>query len=509
MPTTPRPVMLAILDGFGWREDNGSNAVRLADTPHFDRLWQEGPRAFLRTCGEDVGLPEGQMGNSEVGHLNIGAGRVVMQELPRISRAARDGSLAAAPALRTVIDALKSSGGTCHLMGLVSTGGVHAHQAHAVALARILVDAGVPVAFHIFTDGRDTPPHSGQDFVAELLSALPPAVSIGSLSGRYFAMDRDRRWDRVQKVYDVLVSAEGPRAPDPVSVLTAGYAAGVTDEFMPPTVIGDYAGMKDGDGIVSFNFRADRIRQLLDALVEPAFDGFARGRVVSFAAVAGMTHYSDTLSKRIGVLFPPQSLDDLLGDVVSAAGLRQLRMAETEKYPHVTYFLNGGREAQLPGEDRILVPSPKVATYDLQPEMSAPELTEKAVAAIESGVYDLIVLNFANPDMVGHTGILSAAIKAVEAVDKGLGRIVDAIHRAGGALLVTADHGNCETMFDEVTRGPHTAHTLNVVPVALTGVPGTRLHDGRLADLAPTLLDLMGLTQPDAMTGASLLDKRR
>ncbi|PYD60838.1 phosphoglycerate mutase (2,3-diphosphoglycerate-independent) [Novacetimonas maltaceti] len=505
-PQTRRPVMLAILDGFGWREDTSDNAVAAADTPTFDRLWGHDPHAFLRTCGEDVGLPEGQMGNSEVGHLNIGAGRVVMQELPRITTALRDGSAAEAPVMRDFLAALKASGGTCHLMGLVSTGGVHAHQAHAVALAKIVCAQGIPVAVHVFSDGRDTAPHSGREYVAHLLRDLPPQARIASISGRYYAMDRDRRWERVQKVYDIITAAHGPHADSADAVLEASYAKGTTDEFIEPTVIGDYQGMKDGDGIVSFNFRADRIRQLLDALLEPQFEGFHRERVIHFSAVLGMTRYSDRLAQLISVLFPPQELRDLLGDVVSAAGRRQLRMAETEKYPHVTYFLNGGREEQLPGEDRIMVPSPKVATYDLQPEMSAPELTQSAVEAIDSGEYDLIVLNFANPDMVGHTGVLAAAIKAVEAVDTGLGRIVEAIDRAGGALLVTADHGNAETMFDPETQGPHTAHTLNVVPVVLHGVAGAHVHDGRLADLAPTLLALMGLPQPAAMTGRSLLD---
>ncbi|ACI52753.1 phosphoglycerate mutase, 2,3-bisphosphoglycerate-independent [Gluconacetobacter diazotrophicus PA1 5] len=500
-----RPVMLVILDGFGWRDDPTDNAVRAAHTPAFDRLWQEGPHAFLKTCGEDVGLPEGQMGNSEVGHLNIGAGRVVMQELPRIFAAIRDGSLAANPVLMGLVATLKQSGGTCHLMGLVSPGGVHSHQDHAVALAKILADQGVPVAFHAFTDGRDTPPHSGREYVASLRAALPDAVSIATMSGRYYAMDRDRRWDRVEKAYDAIVSAQGPHGEDPLAVLDAAYKAGTTDEFLPPTVLGTYGGMKDGDAILSFNFRADRIRQLFDALLEKNFEGFARSRVIRFSAAVGMTRYSDRLAELIGVLFPPETLDDLLGEVVSKAGLHQLRMAETEKYPHVTYFLNGGKEAQLPGEDRIMVPSPKVATYDLQPEMSAPELTDKAVAAIESGKYDLIVLNYANADMVGHTGVFGAAVKAIEAVDRGLKRLVEAVHRQRGALLVTADHGNAETMFDAKTGGPHTAHTLNVVPVVLTGVREMTLHDGRLSDLAPTLLALMGLPQPAAMTGTSLL----
>ncbi len=497
--------MLVILDGFGWREERADNAVRQARTPSFDRLWAAGPHAFLRTCGPDVGLPGGQMGNSEVGHLNIGAGRVVMQELPRIFAAIETGNIAGLPAMQTLIASLRCSGGTCHLLGLASPGGVHAHQDHAVVLARILTGVGVPVALHLFTDGRDTPPRSAREYLAALRAGLPAQARIATICGRYFAMDRDHRWERVSRAYDVIVDGAGSRAPDPDAVLADAYAAEVTDEFVPPTVIGDYQGMRDGDALLSFNFRADRIRQLYDALLDPDFAGFARPRVVRFACAVGMTRYSDHLAGRIEVLFPPQSLDDLLGDVVSSAGLRQLRMAETEKYPHVTYFLNGGREAVLPGEDRIMVPSPKVATYDLQPEMSAPELTDRAVEAIASGRYDLIVLNFANPDMVGHTGNLAAAIRAVETVDDGLGRIAAAIAQAGGVLLATADHGNCETMRDPGTGAPHTAHTLNPVPLVLSGQAGAALHDGRLADLAPTLLALIGLDQPALMTGRSLL----
>ena len=498
--------MLVILDGFGWREEVADNAVRQARIPNFDRLWAAGPHAFLRTCGPDVGLPGGQMGNSEVGHLNIGAGRVVMQELPRIFSAIETGAIAELPAMQALIAALRRSGGTCHLMGLASPGGVHAHQDHALALARILTGAGLPVALHLFSDGRDTPPRSGRDDFAALRAALPERARIATICGRYFAMDRDHRWERVRRAYDVIVSGEGPRAADPDAVLADAYAGDVTDEFVPPTVIGDYAGMRDGDALLSFNFRADRIRELYDALLDPDFQGFPRSRRPAFALAVGMTRYSDHLAGWIEVLFAPQSLDDLLGDVVAASGRRQLRMAETEKYPHVTYFLNGGREAVLPGEDRIMVPSPKVATYDLQPEMSAPELTDRAVEAIGSGQYDLIVLNFANPDMVGHTGDLAAAIRAVETVDTGLGRIAEAIGRAGGVLLATADHGNCEMMRDPQTGGPHTAHTLNKVPLVCSGAPAGRgLLDGRLADLAPTLLALMGLEQPALMTGHSLL----
>ncbi|GBQ85077.1 2,3-bisphosphoglycerate-independent phosphoglycerate mutase [Asaia krungthepensis] len=507
LPGTPRPVMLVILDGFGDSAIREDNAVALANTPNFDRLWASSPHAYLKACGEDVGLPEGQMGNSEVGHLNIGAGRVVMQNLPRISRAARDGSLASNPALCGFIDALKASKGTCHLVGLISPGGVHAHMDHVVALAKIVAGAGIKVAVHVFSDGRDTPPDSGTGYLRSLAAELPEGAFIATVSGRYYAMDRDNRWERVSLAYDAIVSAKGEHADDALGVLPSHQAKGVTDEFVVPTVIGDYAGMQDGDGVLSANFRADRIRELLDAMVFPDFDGFERSKVVKLASVCGMTAYSSALAPFMSVMFPKESMEHLLGDVVSQAGRGQLRMAETEKYPHVTYFLNGGREAVLPGEERILVASPKVATYDLQPEMSAPELTDRAVESIESGKFDLIVLNFANPDMVGHTGVLSAAIKACEAVDTGLGRIVAAIDKMGGALIVTADHGNCETMRDPVTGGAHTAHTLNRVPVILHGAAGvTTIHDGRLADLAPTLLTLMKLDKPAEMSGKCLIN---
>jgi 2,3-bisphosphoglycerate-independent phosphoglycerate mutase len=502
-PKPPRPVMLVILDGWGWREAAADNAIRQADTPSFDRLMQ-GPHAFLRTSGLEVGLPEGQMGNSEVGHLNIGAGRVVMQELPRIGLAIRDGSLARNPAVTGLIEALRKTGGTCHLMGLVSPGGVHSHQDHAAALAGILADAQIPVAVHAFTDGRDTPPQSGAEDLERLQAALPERARIATVSGRYYAMDRDKRWERVEKAYCAIAEGKGVSMADAASAMDRAYGEGVTDEFVVPAVIANYKGMQDGDALLSFNFRADRIRELLAALLDPNFDGFARPRRIRFAAAVGMTRYSDALAPLMQFVFEPQHMGNILGEVVSAAGLRQLRMAETEKYPHVTYFLNGGREEPYPGEERTMVPSPKVATYDLQPEMSAPELTDRAVEAIGSGKYDLIVLNFANADMVGHTGSLPAAIRAVEAVDAGLGRIIDAIEKAGGALLVTADHGNAELMRDPVTGGPHTAHTTNPVPVML--LDGTQgLQDGRLADLAPTLLALMGLERPTEMSGHSLL----
>ena len=501
-----RPVMLVVLDGWGWREDTADNAVRQARTPCFDALWAKGPRAFLRTSGRDVGLPDGQMGNSEVGHLNIGAGRVVMQDLVRIDAAVEDGSIGSLPGFVALVEKVKAAGGRLHLMGLLSPGGVHSHQDHAVALARAATAAGLEVLVHAWTDGRDTAPQAAPEFLARFEGALPAGARIATICGRYFAMDRDTRWERVQQAYDVMVNPKGARFAAARDAVKAAHDAGKFDEFVPAAAIGEYGGMRHGDGLLCFNFRADRARQILTALLDPAFEGFAADPTIRFSAAAGLAEYSAALNPFLLTLFPPVSLADGLGETASRAGLRQLRMAETEKYPHVTYFLNGGEEAVYPGEDRIMVPSPKVATYDLQPEMSAPELTAKAVQAIRSGSYDLIVLNFANADMVGHTGSLPAAIKACEAVDAGLARIAEAITETGGRLLVTADHGNAELMRDPATGGPHTAHTTNPVPVLLHGAPaGTQLADGRLADLAPTLLALLGLQQPAAMTGQSLL----
>ena len=501
-----RPVMLVILDGWGWREEARDNAIRQAKTPNFDRLWQTGPHGFLHTSGRDVGLPDGQMGNSEVGHLNIGAGRVVVQDLPRIDQAIANGEIERAPALLTLIEKLKASSGTCHLVGLVSPGGVHSHQDHALELVKILDRAAVPVLVHAITDGRDTPPQSAADDIKRLIAALPRSIRIATVCGRYYAMDRDKRWDRIEKAYKAIVEADAPHFPDAAAVIADAYANKKFDEFIIPAVVGDYRGMKDGDGVLCFNFRADRVREILTAMLDPDFSAFSRKRVIRFAAAIGMAQYSDELDKLMATIFPPQSLANVFGEVVANADRTQLRMAETEKYPHVTYFLNGGREQQYTGEDRIMVPSPKVATYDLQPEMSAPELTDKAVAAIASGKYDLIVLNYANPDMVGHTGSLPAAIKAVETVDAGLGRLDDAVTKAGGVLLVTADHGNCELMRDPQTGGPHTAHTTNPVPLLLSGARNRALvAEGRLADIAPTLLELMELPKPQEMTGRSLL----
>ena len=500
-----RPVMLVVLDGWGWREETIDNAVRQARTPNFDHLWDASPHALLQASGLHVGLPQGQMGNSEVGHLNIGAGRVVMQDLPRIGAAIADGKIRSASALIGLIERLRQSGGTCHLLGLISPGGVHSHQDHAIALGKILAEAGLPALVHAITDGRDTPPRSADGDISRLSAALPPSVPIVTVCGRYYAMDRDHRWERVAKAYDTIVEAEGPRFSDPLAVIANAYANNTGDEFVLPAVVGDYRGMRDGDGVLCFNFRADRVREILAAILDPGFSDFPRRRTVRIAAAVGMTQYSEELDAFMQTIFPQQALPNVLGQVVADAGYTQLRMAETEKYPHVTYFLNGGEEVRYPGEDRIMVPSPKVATYDLQAEMSAPELTDKAVDAIGSGKYDLIVLNYANPDMVGHTGNLRAAVKAVETVDTGLGRLAEAIRKAGGVLLVTADHGNCEMMRDPETGGPHTSHTTNPVPVLLMGVDDISLAQGRLADIAPTLLELMALPKPVQMSGTSLL----
>jgi len=506
----PRPVVLCVLDGWGQRQECEDNAICQARTPTWNKLMATSPHALLQASELNVGLPEGQMGNSEVGHMNLGAGRVVMQDLPRIDKAVADGSLARNERLQEFIEKLRASGGTAHLMGLMSPGGVHSHQDHLAALTRTVSAAGVPVAVHAFLDGRDTPPKSAEEYLARFLEDVADTgARVATVSGRYYAMDRDKRWDRVEKAWRALALAEGERAAEPLAAVRQAYAAGQTDEFVLPTVVGDYAGMQDGDGVLHGNFRADRVRELASALADPEFKGFARPRTVRFAALAGLTEYSTELARLFDALFPPENLTETFGEVVSQAGLKQLRIAETEKYAHVTFFFNGGREAEFAGEDRILVPSPKVATYDLQPEMSAFEVTDKLVAAIDSGTYDVIVLNFANTDMVGHSGILDAAKRAVEAVDTCLGRLAAALQRAGGTMLITADHGNAEQMRDPATGQPHTAHTINPVPIVLVNPPAgvAAIGEGKLADVAPTLLDLLGLPKPAAMTGRSLITR--
>ncbi len=505
-PQPPRPVVLCVLDGWGHRESCENNAICQARTPVLDRLTATCPHALIDASEQEVGLPAAQMGNSEVGHMNLGAGRIVTQELPRIDAAMASDEISRNPVLRAFVAALQKSGGTAHLMGLLSPGGVHSHQAHMARVAEVIGAAGVPVAVHAFLDGRDTPPKSALGYLADFQAAAPTAPIV-TVSGRYYAMDRDKRWERTELAYKTLVAGVGEQAPTAKAAVEAAYATGTSDEFVLPTAIAGYAGMADGDGLFMANFRADRARQMLHALRDPAFKGFARDRMVAFAAAVGMIEYSEALRPLVTPLFAPQDLSETLGEIVADAGLKQLRIAETEKYAHVTFFFNGGREAEFPGEERILIPSPKVATYDLQPEMSAPEMTDALVEAIAGGRFDLIVVNYANGDMVGHSGKLSAAIAAVEAVDSCLGRVSTAVQAAGGVLLITADHGNAEQMRDLLTGEPHTAHTMNKVPAILVNAPAgiDSLDDGRLADIAPTLLEILGLPKPAEMTGRSLL----
>jgi 2,3-bisphosphoglycerate-independent phosphoglycerate mutase len=503
--------VLCILDGWGHRPDAADNAITRARTPNFDRMLEECRHALLATSGRAVGLPDGQMGNSEVGHTNIGAGRLVMQDLPRIDEAIEAGTLKERAELRALIDAAKKGTGIVHLLGLMSPGGVHSHQMHIAALARILSEAGFSVRVHAFLDGRDTPPQSALGYVERFLGDISETskVAMATVTGRYYAMDRDKRWERVEKSYDAIVDAIGAKSAAAKSAIEASYARGVTDEFMLPAIIGDYAGVKDGDALLFANFRPDRAREISQALLDPAFTGFARRRRPAFAAAAGLTVYSEPLRAFMSALFPPQDVTMTIGELFSNLGLTQLRIAETEKYAHVTFFMNGGRETQFEGEDRILIPSPKVATYDLKPDMSAGEVTDRLVDAVNSGKYDLIVCNYANPDMVGHTGVMDAAIAAVEFIDSCLGRLRKAVENEGGLLLVTADHGNIEQMKDPETGAPHTAHTLLDVPIIVAGDSVARraftLDNGRLADVVPTLLELAGIPAPQEMTGRSLV----
>lgn len=509
---TQKPVMLLILDGWGYREEKTSdNAIENGNTPNWHRLLNECPNSFIETSGLAVGLPEGQMGNSEVGHTNLGAGRVVMQDLPKIDMAIKDGSLAKNPVLTDMIETLKNNGKTCHLMGLMSPGGVHSMQNHIVALAKIISSAGVNVKIHAFLDGRDTPPSSAKEYLAQLADSIKNmnGVEIATIEGRFYAMDRDKRWDRVELAYNNMVLADGKRYKTADEAIKASYDDKVTDEFVLPVVIGDYNGMEDGDAVLMANFRADRAREILYALADSEFSGFERKKIVKLSNSIGMTEYSVDHNRFMKTIFPPEPLVNILGEVISENGLTQLRIAETEKYAHVTFFFNGGEEKEFKGEERILIASPKVATYDLKPEMSVYEVTEQLVKAIENKSFDVIICNFANGDMVGHTGIMEAALKAVEAVDVCLGKVEQAIKKVGGVLIVTADHGNAEKMVDEKTGQPYTAHTVGKVQAVLvndnSGVK--TLSNGRLADIAPTMLDLLNIKQPKEMTGKSLLKR--
>jgi 2,3-bisphosphoglycerate-independent phosphoglycerate mutase len=507
MVSRPKPVLLLILDGWGHREDPADNAIALARLPNWRRLLADCPHTLVHTEGRHVGLPDGQMGNSEVGHMNIGAGRIVYQDLTRVDAAIEDGSFFTNPELLAACHAARDAGGTLHLMGLLSPGGVHSHEAHLFALIELAKREGGPrVAVHAFLDGRDMPPRSAEPSLRALDEAMAKAgnAHLASVSGRYYAMDRDRRWERVEAAYRAITDAHAAfAAADGLSALEAAYARGENDEFVKPTVIAGAQPMRDGDAVVFFNFRADRARQLTAAFTLPGFEGFARPRAIALSRFVGLAEYAAELPARVA--YPPEDLRDTLGEVVAAAGLTQLRIAETEKYAHVTFFFSGGREQEYPGETRILVPSPKVATYDLKPEMSCPEVTDRLVEAIRGGAVDFIACNIANPDMVGHTGDLAAAFRAAEAVDAALGRLREAIEAAGGAMLVTADHGNLEMMRDPETGQPHTAHTVGPVPFVYLGGPARLRSGGALRDIAPTVLELLGLPKPAAMSGESLL----
>jgi 2,3-bisphosphoglycerate-independent phosphoglycerate mutase len=500
------PVVLCIMDGWGHRTNHENNAVALAKTPVFDDLLNSHPHSLLSASGVDVGLPSGQVGNSEVGHMNIGAGRVVQQDLPRINEATEDGSLAAHQALASIAGKLRKSGGTAHVMGLLSPGGVHAHQDHFLAVIEGLVEAGVPVAIHAFTDGRDTLPHASRQDFPRFLDALPASAKVATIIGRYFAMDRDNRWERTQAAYDAIATARAPIfAVDALTALEAASSRGEGDEFIVPTVIHGHHGIQNGDAVMMMNFRADRVRQLLSCFCNPSSAG-CNTQPLSLTGIAGMTSYSQSLDEHVVILYPPLDLQCTLGETVAKAGKRQLRLAETEKYPHVTFFLNGGNEALQPGEDRKMIASPAVETYNLQPEMSADAILDAATSSLRTKAHDFLIINFANPDMVGHTGDLDAAIVAVETIDRCIGILAKAVKESDGQMLVTSDHGNCEIMWDQDAASPHTAHTTNQVPLILVnGHANTHLNEGRLADIAPSLLAMMGLAQPDLMTGKSLL----
>jgi 2,3-bisphosphoglycerate-independent phosphoglycerate mutase len=505
------PVALVVLDGWGYREARDGNAIELGATPVWHGLWSSQPRTLLDASGLAVGLPEGQMGNSEVGHLNLGAGRVVPQDLVRISQSIASGEFYRLPAFVALGDHLATTGGTLHLIGLVGNGGVHAIDTHLLACLELGVRLGAPrIAVHAFLDGRDSAPKSAKDFVATLVREMRricgKRAGIASLVGRYFAMDRDRRWDRTQLAYDLLVHGRGTPATDPEAAIAAAYERGETDEFNKPIVLVQdgvpVAPMRDGDAVLCFNYRSDRMRQIVRALAVPGFDGFAARDRPALELVT-MTQYDQTFP--FLQAFPPFSLARILADVLAGRRRTQFRTAETEKYPHVTYFFNGGCEPPFPGEERVLVPSPKVPTYDLQPEMSAEGVTDALCDALAQGDHDFFLCNYANADMVGHTGVPSAIIAAVETVDRCLDRVVRACESSGTRLLVTADHGNCEVMIDPATGGPHTAHTTNPVPfVAVNADLRALRHGGALCDVAPTILHLMGLEQPPEMTGRPL-----
>ena len=502
-----KPLILMILDGFGIAPENG-NAIKAAKKPNIDRLFSSNPITQIGASGMDVGLPDGQMGNSEVGHTNIGAGRVVYQELTRITKSIDDGDFFENEALCKAMDNAKEKDSALHIMGLLSDGGVHSHNKHLYGILEMAKKKGLSKVYvHAFLDGRDVPPSSGKDFVVDCCEKIKE-IGVGKIAtvmGRYYAMDRDNRWERVEKAYAAMVYGEGVQADDPAEAVEASYKDGVTDEFVVPAVIKGGAKIQADDSVVFFNFRPDRAREITRTFVDPDFDGFDRKNGFFPLSYVCMTQYDATMPN-VMVAFKPESLRNTLGEYISDKNMTQLRIAETEKYAHVTFFFNGGVEKQYPGEDRILVKSPAVATYDLQPEMSAYEVTDKLVSAIESGKYDVIILNFANCDMVGHTGVFDAAVKAVEAVDTCVGKVTDAIAKMGGVALITADHGNADRMVDDDGE-PFTAHTTNPVPFCVVGYPCKLRKGGKLADIAPTMLEILNLEQPAEMTGESLIEK--
>jgi len=502
---------LIILDGLGINKDPEGNAVAAAKKPNLDKLFAEKPHTTIRTSGLDVGLPEGQMGNSEVGHTNIGAGRVVYQELTRISKAIKDGNFFENKELCGAMENCIEHDSSLHLMGLLSDGGVHSHNTHLYALLEMAKKKGLKkVYIHCFFDGRDVPPDSALSYTRQLVQKIGEigVGKIATLMGRYYGMDRDNRWDRIKLAYDAMVEMKGNMEEDPVEAVRASYEKNIYDEFVIPTVIVEdgvpVSGIKENDSIIFFNFRPDRAREITKVFTQQEFDGFEREYFDTFFVC--MTQYDKTF-EGVHVAFKPLSLENTFGEYISRKGLSQLRIAETEKYAHVTFFFNGGTETAYEKEDRVLIPSPGVATYDLKPEMSAFEVTDEVVKRIHQGKYDVIILNYANPDMVGHTGIMKAAVEAVEAVDECLGKVIEAIDEQSGIALITSDHGNCEQLIDHETGGPFTAHTTNVVPLIITGMNGIKLREGKLADLAPTMLDIMGLEKPQEMTGESLIIK--
>ncbi|SDL27922.1 2,3-bisphosphoglycerate-independent phosphoglycerate mutase [Pseudomonas indica] len=509
MTATPKPLVLIILDGFGHSDSPEYNAIHAANTPVYDRLRATQPHGLISGSGMDVGLPDGQMGNSEVGHMNLGAGRVVYQDFTRVTKAIRDGEFFENPAIAAAVDKAASAGKAVHILGLLSDGGVHSHQDHLVAMAEMAAKRGAEkIYLHAFLDGRDTPPKSAQSYI-ELLDTTFARLGkgrIASLIGRYYAMDRDNRWDRVQAAYELIVDGKAEHLADTaLDGLNAAYERGESDEFVKATAIGSPVKVEDGDAVIFMNFRADRARELTRAFVEPGFEEFERSRVPALAGFVMLTQYSASIQAPCA--FAPEPLTNVLGEYLAKNGKTQLRIAETEKYAHVTFFFSGGREEPFEGEERILIPSPKVATYDLQPEMSAPEVTDRIVEAIEQQRYDVIVVNYANGDMVGHTGVFEAAVKAVECLDTCMGRIVDALDKVGGEALITADHGNVEQMEDETTGQAHTAHTCEPVPFIYVGKRKLHIREGGvLADVAPTMLKLLGLPQPSEMTGRSIVE---